>query len=517
MADRGVLFAPVHFRRNVWASPGYYYTPSIVVSLNLFTDHLWVRPRCNHYYFGDYYAPRYADLGFYAGYSWHRHRRGYDPIWAYDRWEHRRDRDWERRYEDNFNFFRNNDRFRPPHTWAAMRGLGNERLEGGRNRLFASSFASMVNNPDRRQQFRSLDREGRDRFVAQSREMRDFGRQRRNLEATKIAAADRAQNAEDRNKGVFREKLRRSPVAGREAVQFAKNEGPPKRPEGRGRAALKEAATANAANPDRKGQGRDLAGRQGQRDGVAPGRGGLAGKGQDQGREGPGKDPSVAQQERGKAQRKKQAQDGQAKLKQQQREKATPERQVQPKPQREKVAPERQVQPKQQQREKVAPERQAQPKQQQREKAAPQQRDAQPKRQVVPERKAQPQQPQRQAQPRQPQVKPQQNRQAKEKDKAQASVTPKQRSPQANVQRAAQPKPQVQRQAQPRQQQKAAPKPQARPQQQARPQAQQRQAQPRQQQQARPQQRQAQPRQQQSRPQQQQQRQNKKTAKKDTA
>ena len=531
VANRGVLFAPVHFRRNVWASPGYYYTPSIVVSLNLFTDHLWVRPRCNHYYFGDYYAPRYADLGFYAGYSWHRHRRGYDPIWAYDRWEHRRDRDWERRYEDNFNFFRNNDRFRPPHTWAAMRGLGNERLEGGRNRLFASSFSSMVNNPDRKQQFRSLDRERRDQFVAQGKEMRAFSRQRRDLETVKVAAADRAQNGEDR-KGVFREKLRRSPVAGRETAQFAKNEGPPKRPEGRGRAALKEAAAANAANPER-GKGRDLAQRQGG-DSVAPGRGGLAGKGQGQNREGRAQDPSIAQQERGKAQRENRAGDGQAQLKQQQREKATPERQVQPKPQREKATPERQVQPKQQQREKVAPERQvqpkAQPKQQQREKAAPQQREAQPKRQVVPERKAQPQQPQRQAQPRQPQVKPQQNRQAKEKDKAQASVAPQQRRQQANVQRAAaQPKPQVQRQAQPRPQQKAAPKPQARPQvqqrqaqqrpqQQARPQVQQRQAQPRQQQQARPQpqQRQAQPRQQQSRPQQQQQRQNRKD-KKDTA
>ena len=61
VVNRGVLFAPVYFHRHIYAEPDYYYTPSIVVALNVFTDHLFVRPRYGHYYFGDYYAPRYGD------------------------------------------------------------------------------------------------------------------------------------------------------------------------------------------------------------------------------------------------------------------------------------------------------------------------------------------------------------------------------------------------------------------------------------------------------------------------
>ncbi|MEK7953615.1 hypothetical protein [Luteolibacter soli] len=517
VASRGVLFAPVYYRRHVWSDPGYYYTPSIVVSLSLFTDHLFVRPRCGHYYFGDYYAPRYADLGFYSGFDWQRHHRGYDPIWAYNRWDHRNDRGWERRYEDNFNFFRANERFRPPHTWAAMRALGDERLEGGRNRNFARSFDSLVKDPDRVQQFRPVDKDRREKFVAQRQEMREFSRQRRDMEAKPVAAiADKAAREGDGEKrgGAFREKLRRSPVVSRQADQLAAKEAPPKRPEGRGNKALKEAAAVAAAggnNTPGRGKGRDMVQRQTEGDGVKPDRGPA---GQGKGKADGNNEPKVTQNDR---ERRVPGKDTGGKPERQiqpkpEREKVAPERQVQPKPEREKAAPERQVQPKQQQREKVAPERQVQPKQQPREKAAPerqvqpkperekavpQQREVQPKRQVAPEpRKAQPE---RQAQPRQPQVKPE-KRQGKDKD--QASAAP-QRRPEQSVQRIAQPKPQ------PRQEQKAAPKPQvqqrqAQPRQQqpqARPQVQQRQAQPRQQQaQPKPQQRQIQPRQQQAQP-----------------
>jgi len=514
VASRGVLFAPVYYRRHVWSDPGYYYTPSIVVSLNLFTDHLFIRPRCGHYYFGDYYAPRYADLGFYSGFSWHRHHRGYDPIWAYNRWDHRHDRDWERRYEDNYNFFRTNDRFRPPHTWAAMRALGDERLEGGRTRNFARSFDSLVKDPDRVQQFRPVDKDRREKLVAQRQEMREFSRQRREMEAKPVAAiADRSAQAGEGEKvkkgGAFREKLRRSPVVSREAGQLAAKENPPKRPEGRGNKALKDAAAAAAATGDDntagrgKGrEGRDMVQRQTEGDSVKPDRG-PAGQGKGKGKADGTDEPKVTQNDR---ERRVPGKDTDGKPERQvqpkpEREKATPEREVQPKPEREKAKPERQVQPKPE-REKAAPERQVQPKPQ-REKAAPERQvqpkpqPVQPKRQVVPERKAQPE---RQAQPRQPQVKPE-KKQGKDKDSA--SVAP-QRRPESSVQRVAQPKPQVRRQAQPQQQQ-AQPKPQQRQvqprQQQAQPKPQQRQVQPRQQQaQPKPQQRQAQPRQQQAQP-----------------
>jgi hypothetical protein len=508
VASRGVLFAPVYYRRHVWDTPGYYYTPSIVVSLSLFTDHLFIHPHRHHYYFGDYYAPRYADLGYYSSFHWHRHHHGYDPIWAYNRWDHRHDSGWERRYEDNYNFFRTNDRFRPPHTWAAMRALGDERLEGGRSRSFARSFDSLVKDPDRVQQFRPVDKDRREKIIAQRQEMREFSRQRRQMEAKPVAAIAEKTADGSVKKGAFREKLRRSPVAGRQAADFAQKEAPPKRPEPRGNKALKEAAAVAAANdtPER-GKGRDITKRQAEGDQATPDRvPGGKGKGKADGTP----EPEVTQKDRvrrvpgqdteGKPQREKATPEREVQPKPQ-REKVAPEREVQPKPQREKAAPERQVQPKPQ-REKAAPERQVQPKPQ-REKAAPErqvqpkpQREIQPKREVAPERKAQPE---RQVQPRKPQATPEKKKQGKDKD--QASVAP-QRRPEQSVQRIAQPKPQA-RQVQPRVQELAKPKArEAQPrQQQARPQVQQRQVQPRQQQaQPKPQQRQAQPRQQQAQP-----------------
>jgi len=229
LASRGVLFAPVYFNSPIYTTPGYYYTPGIVFGLDLLADHLFVRPRCGHYYFGDYYAPRYREAGFYASYYWHNRYRGYDPIYAYDRWCHRGDRNWENRRRDNFDYFRDHENDRPQHTWAAMRDSRNDRLGDGRNRSFATPLADFANNPAADgQRFRTLDKDRRDQFVAQNQQMRKFGQERRQTEARGSVAGDAP------NKIAAREKLAPSPVIGRQAERFAKNEAPPKRPEARG-------------------------------------------------------------------------------------------------------------------------------------------------------------------------------------------------------------------------------------------------------------------------------------------
>ena len=242
VACRGVLFAPVYFNRHIYATPGYYYTPSIVVALNVFTDHLFVRPRCGHYYFGDYYASRYRDAGYYASYTWHGRDHGYDPIYAYDRWHHRHEQGWENRRRDDFNYFRTHEDARPPHTWAAMRDFHNDRFNDGRNRLFATSLDGLARNPEQGQRFRPLDRDRRDQFVAQNREMIKFSQERSHAEARNRVAGDNA------TPNAPRENLARSPISGRQADRFAANEAPPKRPEARG--------TGNHMSPG--GQGGNL-------------------------------------------------------------------------------------------------------------------------------------------------------------------------------------------------------------------------------------------------------------------
>ena len=92
---RGVLFAPVYFNAGVYAQPGFSYSPTTVIDLGVFANHLFLRPQYQHYYFGDYYAANYQAAGFYPSYSYNSGRYGYDPIYAHERWQHRQDGQWE--------------------------------------------------------------------------------------------------------------------------------------------------------------------------------------------------------------------------------------------------------------------------------------------------------------------------------------------------------------------------------------------------------------------------------------
>src|SRR5205814_6457884 len=64
LEDRGLLFAPVAFNRPLWLDPAWCYRPRFVVSIGAVLDSLFLRPGSCHYYFGDFYGPAYARLGF---------------------------------------------------------------------------------------------------------------------------------------------------------------------------------------------------------------------------------------------------------------------------------------------------------------------------------------------------------------------------------------------------------------------------------------------------------------------
>ncbi|RYD69236.1 MAG: hypothetical protein EOP84_28850, partial [Verrucomicrobiaceae bacterium] len=182
---RGMVFAPVHFDRVVYSRPDYYYTPATVIITNVFLSHLFVRPGYGHYYFGDYYSPRYRDRGWFASFHYHGSRRGYDPIFVHDRWRHRGDNAWEKRRRDNFDFYRNNEAARPPHTWSdMMRRPENERRGRRDNFNFASPLNRFVSNREenRGTKFQALDKGARDRIVSQRQDMRSFGRDRQQLD-----------------------------------------------------------------------------------------------------------------------------------------------------------------------------------------------------------------------------------------------------------------------------------------------------------------------------------------------
>lgn len=226
IARRGVVFAPVRFPRETLSRPDFHYSPVTVVSLSVFTNHLFLKPNYGHYYFGDYYEPTYREQGYFASYSYNSGRRGYDPIHAYDRWENRNDRGWGRQRQEYFEHRRDNRDARPPRTWEALR----TRSQADRDRGdfgVADRFDRVVDSRNGgRQRFQAVNKQERDGFVSQRQEIRKFGKEREQLETRgKLSSTDREK---PRNQ-ITRAKVGRSPVISRKSERSEQAARPPAR------------------------------------------------------------------------------------------------------------------------------------------------------------------------------------------------------------------------------------------------------------------------------------------------
>ena len=200
VARRGVIFAPVRFYGNNYGRPEYRYRPSTVISLSALVDHLFLRPRSRHYYFGDYYAPEYRRSGYYSSYNYYSGGHGYDPIYAHERWTHRDEEGWERRSEENYNFYRDNRDERPPHTLAAFTSFlsrpdRNRRVEPG----FASRLDQFASRQDSKLKFKPVEQGERENFVRSGRELREYGEARRKslVRTDEITDSDRPAKAKE--------------------------------------------------------------------------------------------------------------------------------------------------------------------------------------------------------------------------------------------------------------------------------------------------------------------------------
>jgi hypothetical protein len=91
VARRGMLYAPVVVDVAV-AGPGFVFVPTYAVCDTIVLDALFIRPAYCHYYFGDYYGPRYVGLGFETCVVFGRTH--YEPIIAYCAWENRANPAW---------------------------------------------------------------------------------------------------------------------------------------------------------------------------------------------------------------------------------------------------------------------------------------------------------------------------------------------------------------------------------------------------------------------------------------
>jgi len=222
---RGVLFAPVYFNANVYRRPGFSYSPSTAVDLGALVNHLFLRPRYQHYYFGDYYATDYRSAGFLPWFSINTGRSAYDPIYAHQRWQHREDRGWEHRQQLDFDNRRDHERLRPPHTWGSQGTIGG----GGVASLVRDIVGESLDQGSRRGnggwRFQPVDQAERQRVAQQRADVYRFRDQRQQweTEAAKAPAADPAHRG-----GPARMKFPRSPIAAGSADQHGKGHAPPR-------------------------------------------------------------------------------------------------------------------------------------------------------------------------------------------------------------------------------------------------------------------------------------------------
>jgi hypothetical protein len=226
VARRGVLFAPVRFQHSVYSRPGYAYTPSLVISLDVFLGHLFVRPTYGHYYFGDYYSAGYRNRGYHASCSYGTSRLGYEPIFAHNRWEHRDDRGWERGRRDRFDYYRDHQDARPPHTWTALQGRPGAGRKGGRDDFeIAQPLASYAGRPAAGQRFQTVNKAERGKIIEQREQVRQFSQQRRQIESR---TDQRPAKTGDKPDPVERQKIARSPVVAKRAEQLSGADAPPR-------------------------------------------------------------------------------------------------------------------------------------------------------------------------------------------------------------------------------------------------------------------------------------------------
>jgi hypothetical protein len=224
VARRGVLFAPVYFSSGTYAQRGFSYSPRTVINLGAFVDNLFMRPRYQHYYFGDYYAANYHDAGFFPSYSVNSGRYGYDPIFAHERWRNRQDSAWEQQVATTYRHRRDHAEARPPRIWTSPGASGVGDVVSAVRNLVGVSLDQASRSQDSAWRFQAIDQTERERLGQHGREIQRFRDQRQQLETQAAAAAtDPVRRSEP-----TRVRLPTSPIAAKPTVRPDRDYTPPK-------------------------------------------------------------------------------------------------------------------------------------------------------------------------------------------------------------------------------------------------------------------------------------------------
>jgi len=180
---RGVLFAPVFIPPRVYFGLSFSFSPGFVINLNVFDDALFIRPRYHHYYYGNYYAPRYYKTGIYPWFSLHARRVVYDPIYAHQRWHHRNDHKWENHLETRFINRRELESFQSPKNLDHHIGYDKlNRLPETKRLDHVIPLNRSVDNKVGVYRFKSLNEKERKEFLHQDKALQTYQMKRQSRE-----------------------------------------------------------------------------------------------------------------------------------------------------------------------------------------------------------------------------------------------------------------------------------------------------------------------------------------------
>jgi hypothetical protein len=114
--QRGLLFAPVRFDLRLFGAARRPFVPVHTVLHDFLLGALFVRTTARHYFFGDYFEPRYDKLGFVPWPDFHPVKGAFDPNFAYYHRLHAADTKWEPALRGLYTGRRGGEIPRPPHT-----------------------------------------------------------------------------------------------------------------------------------------------------------------------------------------------------------------------------------------------------------------------------------------------------------------------------------------------------------------------------------------------------------------
>ncbi len=230
LVNRGVMFAPIYYDQPVYRQPSYHYSPRIVIDLGVIVASLFVRPRSQHYYYGDYYDPRYESRGFYPWYSAQASRYGPDPIYM-----HYRSRqlvhnpNWDTYVVEQYRYRREHVAARPPQTFALQVNIINNARPGAEHIVIGRSLNEAIRGDTHSRRFTAVNKEERQQMETRGRDIRQLQSKRAEIE-TAPDGAGRARGVRGPEQPV-RMQLPTSPVAARPVDEARGDRRPPPRPE----------------------------------------------------------------------------------------------------------------------------------------------------------------------------------------------------------------------------------------------------------------------------------------------